>query len=234
MAKEKLASRFGRSVYIWKDLNQYSWFNSLHDKAVYIYIYVFFNHTYFTFIQDYMAIDSSLLSGSWKERPHSLEVYLQGVLWVMKCDMFKTLRGCIFHWNTLCIHVFLVFLSAYVRDMLYVFIFIDIYILINIYIYMYRTCIMLFSLFVPNLCGWPNTLDVYYIYIYTYGICYIYISNLDTCSLFMSFQDMRFVKGAFSGALFELNYKQLQGIDNFLSISLFFGKFSYTIHVWHV
>lgn len=109
-----------------------------------------------------------------------------------------------------------------------------IYILINIYIYMYRTCIMLFSLFVPNLCGWPNTLDVYYIYIYTYGICYIYISNLDTCSLFMSFQDMRFVKGAFSGALFELNYKQLQGIDNFLSISLFFGKFSYTIHVWHV
>ena len=42
MAKEKLASRFGRSVYIWKDLNQYSWFNSLHDKAVYIYICVCF------------------------------------------------------------------------------------------------------------------------------------------------------------------------------------------------
>ena len=77
---------------------------------------------------------------------------------------------------------------------------------------MYSTFIMLFSLVVPNLCGWPNTLDVYYIYIY--GICYIYTFNLDTCSLFMSFQDMRFVKGAFSGALFELSYKQLQGIDN--------------------
>lgn len=164
MAKEKLASRFGRSVYIWKDLNQYSWFNSLHDKDVYIYF--FFNYTYFTFIHHYFP-----------EAERSAHIYL-------KCIYKESYES----WNVICsrhcedvfsieTHFAFMFSWFFFRHMcgiccMYSYIYIYWSIFKKIYIQMYSTFIMLFSLVVPNLCGWPNTLDVYYIYIYMVFVIY--------------------------------------------------------------